>query len=951
MPNDPTLVGRDDELAQLRSLIGNAARGRGGICLIEGEPGIGKTRLAAEAFDHAERLGVEVFAGAAEELDRRRPFGVIADCLGIGGLGGRRAHIAKLLGLRGPGQDDRSNALPGSPNELGIVEEILALIEELCGHQPVVVCVEDLQWSDPSTLVVLHRLGRYVAHLPLALVCTARPLPRPTELAQLVRSFAGRSVLRICLGPLGPPAVVALTTALVGAAPGSNLVRKVEGAGGNPLFLTELVAALQREHAISPNERGEMDASGVGLPSSLPITILHRLSFLSRRTLEVLRMASVLGSAFSFGDLCEMLGQPAASVVANVDEATRGGIIGDRDGRLVFSHDLVRECLYDAILPAIRARLHLDVASALDRADATSERVAEHLMRGASPDDRGAVDWLRRIALDTRGRAPAVAVDVLTRVLELTPDADPARDEVLAELAASLLWSGRVEEAESTCRHLLRRPHALVVDGPARVCLAQALWAKGHPEEVLPEIEAAAMSSQLSAAEQARLKAWASLARWQAGDLCGAEVAAEAARLAASASSDDLAWCLATAGLAAVVNRRGAFTRALLIIDEAIERADRSPDRLPHRFQLYAYRCQALIDLDRLDECREAVRTGRQLTHALGAAWTLPVYHWLSALGLFWAGKWDDALAEFEAGLALSEDVGARTATAACHSTRAVISVHRNDLTAAEAAVTAAEAQLAEGGRQFQYQWVSWARALVLEAAGLPDRGLALLSEAWEACVTAEFRCEYPTLAPDLVRLAIRQSAPATAERVTAEVEEFASREDLPRLRALALHCRGLVAQDAEVLLRSTEAYRSSPRPLPLAAALEDAGIHLGRAGRIEEAWRLLEEALTLYGDLDATRDVARVEGCFRSLGIRRGHRGRRGRPKSGWSSLTETELRIVGLIAEGLSNPEIADRLFIARGTVHTHVSHVLTKLNLSSRAAVAAQAGRRRSDHSIDR
>jgi DNA-binding CsgD family transcriptional regulator len=943
------LSGRDDELAQLRSLIAHAARGSGGICLIEGEPGIGKTRLVTEAFDHAKRLGVEVFAGAAEELDRRRPFGAIADCLGIGPADGRRARVAELLGLRDPGQSGRSNAPLGLPNELGITEAILALIEELCAHEPVVVCVEDLQWADPSTLVVLHRLGRYVAQLPLALVCTARPLPRPAELAQLVRSFAGRSALRICLGPLGTDAVVALTTTLVGAAPGSNLVKKVEGTGGNPLFLTELIAALQREHAIAPNDRGEMDASSTGLPSSLPITILHRLSFLSRQTLDVLRMASVLGSAFSFGDLCETLGQPAASVGANVDEAMRGGVLGDRDGRLVFSHDLVRECLYGDIFPALRTRLHLDVARALDRAGVSSERVAEHLMRGAGPDDRAAVDWLRRIALDTRGRAPAIAVDVLTRVLELTPDADPARDELLAELAACLLWSGRVEEAESTCRRLLRRPHALTVDGPARVCLVQALWAKGHPEEVLPEIEAAAMSSQLSAAEQARLKAWASLTRWQAGDLCGAEVAAEAARSAASASSDDLAWCLATAGLAAVVNRRGGFTRGLLTVDQAIERADRSPDRLPHRFQLYAYRCQALIDLDRLDECQEAVRTGRQLTHALGAAWTLPVYHWMSALGHFWVGNWDDALAEFEAGLALSEDIGARTATAACHSTRALIALHRNDLGAAQAAVAAAEAQLAEGGRQFQYQWVAWARALVLETARQPDRGFALLSEAWDACVAAEFRCEYPTLAPDLVRLAIRQGAPATAERVTAEIEEFASCEELPRLRAVALHCRGLAARDAEILLRSTEAYRSSPRPLPLAAALEDAGVHLGAANRTEEARRLLEEALSLYSDLDAGRDVARVEGCFRSLGMRRGHRGRRGRPRSGWTSLTETELRVVSLLAEGLSNPEIADRLFIARGTVHTHVSHVLAKLNLSSRAAVAAEAGRRRSDDSM--
>jgi DNA-binding CsgD family transcriptional regulator len=105
----------------------------------------------------------------------------------------------------------------------------------------------------------------------------------------------------------------------------------------------------------------------------------------------------------------------------------------------------------------------------------------------------------------------------------------------------------------------------------------------------------------------------------------------------------------------------------------------------------------------------------------------------------------------------------------------------------------------------------------------------------------------------------------------------------------------------------------------------------------------LLDDAIDLYERLQASRDVARAEARLRALGLRRGRRGPRRRPTSGWDSLTETELKVVRLVAEGLSNPEIAERLFISRGTVHTHVSYVLAKLGIKSRAGLAAETIRR--------
>jgi DNA-binding CsgD family transcriptional regulator len=113
--------------------------------------------------------------------------------------------------------------------------------------------------------------------------------------------------------------------------------------------------------------------------------------------------------------------------------------------------------------------------------------------------------------------------------------------------------------------------------------------------------------------------------------------------------------------------------------------------------------------------------------------------------------------------------------------------------------------------------------------------------------------------------------------------------------------------------------------------------------GRVGEARPLLEEATALYERLGASWDLARAAARMRDLGVRSGRRGPRKRPRSGWDSLTATELMVVRLVAEGLSNPEIADRMFISRGTVHTHVSHILAKLGLSSRVGVAAEASRR--------
>ena len=940
------LLGRSTELETFRSAVLQATRGAGQMLVVTGEAGIGKTCLVVEGLRAASRLGVQVFQGTAQELERRRPFGAIADCLVVRGSAadGRRAEIVRLLReetLKG----DAASWFGDAPStEFRVVEAFVDLVEELSARGPVALVVEDLQWADPSTLLVLHRLGRRIGRLPVLLVGTARPVPRAAELRTCLAGLRANGAIELVLGPLDQAAVAELVGELVGAVPGPGLLRQVAGAGGNPLWVTELVAALRREGSIKDAE-GTAELATVGIPPSLPLTILHRLSFLAPSTLEVLRVASVLGTAFAVTDLSLVLGRPTTGLLDALDEAMAGRILDRHGVELAFRHDLIREALYQDLSTAVRRGLHLDAAHALAGAGSPPEQVAEHLMRGASPGDTRAVAWLRQAAHRAAPRAPAVAVELLQRALQLSPLTDPNRDALLAEQAVSLMWSGRLADAEASCREVLGRVHDPALDGTLRLCRLQALVGRGRLEEALLEADAATTSPALSDVERARFQAFTAMARTSSGQLEAAAQTAADARAAAEQAGDDLAAAVSLASLALVTNLGGDFTGALVLAGEAVQRADRSEGLGAHRFPLNLFLGGCLHDLDRVGDGQAALQRGRRLAEELGAKRELPLYYWAVAQGCFWAGEWDDALAECQACLQLADEYGMRLhGTLFSHSIRAVIALHRGELLAAEGAVAAAERELASTGPQLGFDWLVWARALVLEAAGQSEASLATLWRGWEMCAERGLLHTLPVLGPDLVRLASVAGDPGRAERAASAVEAIAARN--PRVATLAgaaLRCRGLLEDDPGVLLRAVAAYQVGPRPLALALACEDAAVALGRAREVTRARPLLDDALAVYERLDASWDAARAEARLRPLGLRRGRRGPRRRPTSGWDSLTQTELKVARLVAEGLSNPEIAERLFISRGTVHTHVSHVLAKLGLRSRVGLAAEATRR--------
>lgn len=172
---------------------------------------------------------------------------------------------------------------------------------------------------------------------------------------------------------------------------------------------------------------------------------------------------------------------------------------------------------------------------------------------------------------------------------------------------------------------------------------------------------------------------------------------------------------------------------------------------------------------------------------------------------------------------------------------------------------------------------------------------------------------------------------------------EVARLNDSASAHGAALRCRGLALNDADILLDSVAVYRDTPRRIEYAFACEDAGLALARAGRRDQARALLREALTIYQPRGADRSVRRVQAALRATGLRYGVAGPRRRPTIGWEALTRAELAVSQLAAQGLTNKEIGERLFVSRRTVETHLSHVFGKLGLSSRIELAAEAARR--------
>ena len=234
------LVGREVELALAAAAVRDLSEGRASALVIEGEAGIGKTRLVECVVDDARSRGVAVYGGQAHPFERTRPFGVVAAALSLSRRSPdpRRAAIGELLGGRGPG----APALAAGDIQYRVVEEIVDLVESTCSESPMLLVAEDIHWADSASLLTILSVARQLPLAALLVVVTARSSPQPAQLERLLADLAAGSARTLRLQPLSSDEVAALARDVLGASPGPALTAMLAKASGNPLWAVAMCA-------------------------------------------------------------------------------------------------------------------------------------------------------------------------------------------------------------------------------------------------------------------------------------------------------------------------------------------------------------------------------------------------------------------------------------------------------------------------------------------------------------------------------------------------------------------------------------------------------------------------------------------------------------------------------------------------------------------------------------
>jgi DNA-binding CsgD family transcriptional regulator/tetratricopeptide (TPR) repeat protein len=931
------LIGRDAELAMLAKLVTEAAQGRGSSVLIEGEPGIGKSALVRAALAEGAHVGCQVCWGAGDELGQALPLLPLLEALRVRepSANPRRHAIVRLL--RG-----EVTAGPGTDLSVALAEQLLALVAEQCAEQPTILVVDDLQWADQASVTVWGRLARSAGEMPLLLVGMMRPVPQRDDLLALRRAVGDAA--RLPLTGLGDAEVAELVAALVGGTPDADLRRLAGGAAGNPLYVTELVAALARSSSVTITNAGAAELTSASAPRSLSAAIADRLGFVSGPVRAVLRAAALLGVDFTVPDLAIVLGRAVADLIPAVDEAGAAGVLTESGNGLGFRHPLIRAALYDEMPAPVRTAWHRDAGRAFAEAGAPADRVARQLLQAvggpgdrSEPMDEWMLNWLGRTAEPLVGQAPRVAAELLRQAAASSPVGSAQHGCLVGRLADALYRVGDTAGAEQVANRALM----YVIEPDLRVdlhrILAQCRMRVGRFTESLATLNQALESPGITARHRARLLVLAARTHSNLGEVETAGQVATTALDVASDAGDKWAMVWALHVLTIVTAVQGRMADALALSDRALAVTEADPALIDLRLLLQINKAVTLGNLDRHEEALVAARQARDLADQAGMVIRLAQAH--SALGqlFFDTGRWADAMVEVEA---LHE--GLKESIAACCDlgVAAVICLHRGDTAAARRHLDAAIPPAERIGNRVIGP-LALARSLDRELAGALPEALAVLTTGF-ADATEELD-EIEDLLADAVRLAAKAGELDTAEALAGHAEALAGESETPHRQACAAYCRGLLDHDAAGLLAAAERYGDAGRPLHRAKALEAAaGEFVGSDDR-DRARSAFLGAGEIYASLGAVTDVARLQARFRAHGIRRGPRAKHRHARSGWDSLTPTETKVAALVEAGLSNPEIAARLLLSRRTVATHVSHILKKLDVHSRIDIAREAALR--------
>ena len=871
--------------------------------LLEGPAGIGKTCLLDELCAEAGRRGFTVLRGSADEVDRQ-PLAIAMSAL--------VSHVANV-------PDGEDSAL---------VEWAIDALEHVATAGPVVVAADDLHWADDASIAWFRAVARRLGGLPLALAGALRPTPRPRKLDAAVARLVESGAWLLRVDALDHDEATELGARVAGVAP-AHVARAVDSAGGNPFLIVELSRAIAT---------GALDELEAPLPSPLRSAVLTRFAALAPEAIIEVRAAAVLGSRVAIDDVAALTETTVPTAISRLEAALEAGILLDRDGTIEFAHDLVQQAIYEDIPAAVRRAWHLQAARLLSERGGRPEAIALHERRAATGPDRAAYERVMSAYVQAaRGSYPASAMDLVELALELAPD-DTARHAAIAPLTNHFYRYGRSPEVEALAAPVLQWTNDAEV-------FAETAYGFGSALLQLNRVpEARAVFSRLVERQGIAPKwlIWGQVCLATCdiadGDLrSGVDTAALAASEAEKVGpSVPHTLYAATHAWIAIGNARLALGDVAGAIEAGRNAADverRAYGQLGGAFCGLSYGA-ALDAGDDHEHALAVLQAGLRTSEASGLVMTIYRYHFEIAAVQYRAGMLNEALASAEAGVAACNDTDADLGILTGFGIAALVHLHHDEVGAAEAVVRQG---LAEEERRRSGAGREW---LYLAKAARHGVGAA---EAWRVARRVGHTPSFFAIAPAIAALASGEGDHDVLTKVAAHAAPLRTSTGAGA-RAVELHCRALAAGDAALLVEAAEAVPHN-RPLWRAAAAEHAAGSLLALGDRPSATEWLAQAAAVYDAIGAARDSSRVDGALRRAGVRR-PRKRPPRPSTGWEALTPAELDVVSLVAKGLTNREVGEKLSVARSTVHTHLLHAFAKLGCTSRAQLAALVARHDAD-----
>jgi class 3 adenylate cyclase/DNA-binding CsgD family transcriptional regulator len=934
------LLEREAEVAALHAVVDAALSGGGRVVAIEGRAGMGKTRLVAEARALAASAGFEVLVARSADLEQEFAYGVVRQLfepfLASLSTEERDEALSGTAGLaeRLFGDGELTGSTAGDVS-FAVLHGLYWLAANIAARRPTAIVVDDLHWTDAPTLRWLSFLGRRLDGLPLLVVLGMRPPEQSVETQLLTELVSDPTALVIRPTALSEAGVASMVEREFGVPPEPEFSSACYSAtGGNPLFVRALVDALHGE-GLAPAAESAARVREIG-PEPVARAVSLRLSRLPEEANRFATAAAVLGDGADQRDvaaLAEIDDNHLASLAATW--LSRADLLRVATPTVEFVHPVVRLSVYEAIQPAQRLQAHRRAAELLEASRAEPERVAAHLDLVPPAADPFVVDTLR-VAADralVRG-APEVAVRYLRRALA-EPPSDEARTDTLRELGLAeqrvdvLAAAGHLQEALRAIEEPVRRARLALE-------LGRSLFRLNRGPEAVRVLEDAIKRLADDEPELRELLE-AELINSSGFDSDVIEVARERlVRVDEDALVGEIGGAVMAATLRYFDSRRGVNREAVAALAEP-----KILGALIESMPSVAISCAATALMfaeydDALDHFFEAVMAAARKRGEL-----VTLSNMLCFRGLTHAqrGDLESAVQDLRESDELVRYLPSQQGAIYYHSYLADVLTNRGELEEAEqslAQLGLAEEVAESGHLVFFLGARGWLRYALRDFAGSASdfRRLGRCMEAFDMHNPAVLAWR-SHLALALLALKQREEALGLAR----EEVELARSWGAPRPLGVALRALGIVeggSEGIETLRESLAVLEHSSAKLERARTAVALGAALRRSNTRAQARELLKEGLDVAVRSGAQPLVEQAEAELAATGAR---------PRrlllSGVESLTASERRVATFAAEGLSNKDIAQALFVTTKTVEVHLGNVYRKLGIGSRTELPHALG----------